>query len=828
MLNEKFDAVVMLTWSDWYTEMRSNRYHYASRFSRMLPVIFVQPDLNSLRYSFEDTELSGVTVLHVYRHFGSTQTGILARALNSRKILKPLVWTYNYLFDDFIVKCHAPLKVYHATEDYFSPDFADPSSADTLPRLKKVLQNTDLLISISAGIHEDYTIKGGYTGKSAVITNGCDYRFWTGGAEGTMSPAPENTAKIALYEGGISRKIDFDLMKKLAEGLPDWEFRLCGRLFLSPEELPGWQDLLSSRNVRYLGTLPVDELKKQMHEATAGLIPFVRNDWISERSFPLKTFEYLACGLPVVSVPIKSIEPYACLVKTAPGPDEFIAAVAGCPDSRYDLKAVAERKEAARAQDYDTKFTEAVAAIDACFLPGAPDESLLTDSRLNILVLYDDGSTHVSTIREHLESFATYSRHHVFYASATREATCSLDLSIFDAVVLHYSIRVSLTSHLSSSYAEQLKGYPGLKVLFIQDEYDSTCTAWDWIHSLGIHVVYTCVPPEYLDYVYPGDRFRQVGFVNNLTGFVPIRFEQETPTKPLKERPYLLGYRGRKLPFWYGTLGYEKYIIGVRMRQICLARGLPADIECDDSKRIYGEKWYEFIEDCRAVLGTESGSNVFDFHGTIQRDIEDALKANPRIGFEEIHERFLKDHEANVCMNQISPKIFEAIALKTALVLFEGQYSGIVRPGVHYIPLKKDFSNVDEVLEKLQDLDYLDQLTSRAYEDVIRSGRYSYRSFIESFDADVSLRRPRGQGKRLISSISAWKDADGEVVHQMGPGFGNEKGMGPSDVLLSRSTVVSRNQSRLTDYYLMASDLLPARFKEILFPILRPLKKWLL
>jgi hypothetical protein len=47
-------------------------------------------------------------------------------------------------------------------------------------------------------------------------------------------------------------------------------------------------------------------------------------------------------------------------------------------------------------------------------------------------------------------------------------------------------------------------------------------------------------------------------------------------------------------------------------------------------------------------------------------------------------------------------------------------------------------------------------------------------------------------------------------------------------VLLSRETRINRFPSAMTDIYLMASDLLPQRLKDILFPILKPLKKWLL
>jgi hypothetical protein len=99
-------------------------------------------------------------------------------------------------------------------------------------------------------------------------------------------------------------------------------------------------------------------------------------------------------------------------------------------------------------------------------------------------------------------------------------------------------------------------------------------------------------------------------------------------------------------------------------------------------------------------------------------------------------------------MNQVSPKIFEAIRLRTALVLFEGEYSGAVEAGRHYIPLARDFSNVDEVFTKLDDLDFLTALTERAFHEIIESGRYSYRAFVEGVDNHLDSyanARPRAQ-----------------------------------------------------------------------------------
>src|SRR5690606_30961167 len=127
-------------------------------------------------------------------------------------------------------------------------------------------------------------------------------------------------------------------------------------------------------------------------------------------------------------------------------------------------------------------------------------------------------------------------------------------------------------------------------------------------------------------------------------------------------------------------------------------RGIPADIEIDEHKRLYGPSWHEFLGDCRATLGTESGANLFDWDGQLKEAVLAALMRDPDMTFESAYERFLRPHDNIVRMNQVSPRIFEAVALRTALVLFEGDYSGVVQPDEHYLPLKKDFSNVDEVL----------------------------------------------------------------------------------------------------------------------------------
>merc|ERR1712196_365866 len=80
-------------------------------------------------------------------------------------------------------------------------------------------------------------------------------------------------------------------------------------------------------------------------------------------------------------------------------------------------------------------------------------------------------------------------------------------------------------------------------------------------------------------------------------------------------------------------------------------------------------------------------------------------------------------------MGQISPKMFEAIMLGTVLVMYEGKYY----PGF----LKKDHSNIQEVINKIKDDSFLQKIADKAYDDIVKSGNYSYKKFIEMFDKEV-------------------------------------------------------------------------------------------
>jgi hypothetical protein len=108
-----------------------------------------------------------------------------------------------------------------------------------------------------------------------------------------------------------------------------------------------------------------------------------------------------------------------------------------------------------------------------------------------------------------------------------------------------------------------------------------------------------------------------------------------------------------------------------------------------------------------------------------------------RLAYDEVREAYFKADEDRIALAQISPRIFEAIALRTLCILYEGSYSRILIPWRHYIPLKKDQSNIAEVIAALKNDALVAKIIADAYAEIALNERYSYRSFIARFDAEL-------------------------------------------------------------------------------------------
>lgn len=411
---------------------------------------------------------------------------------------------------------------------------------------------------------------------------------------------------------------------------------------------------------------------------------------------------------------------------------------------------------------------------------------------LNILLLCNRPArgADASTVTDHLDAFRRFSQHNVFELSFIRELPSRVALERFDAIAIHYSTALGyyVDHYISDAARQRVRDFPGLKIAFIQDEYRMIDRVHEVLRFLGIDILFTCVPTPEIEKVYPSPKLPGATRINNLTGYVPEALLSQ-PAAPVAERPIDVGYRTRRMPYWLGALGVEKSWIADEFAARARDSDLRLDISCNEADRLYGARWTEFVGSCKAMLGVESGASVFDFTGDLQKQVDAYVAAHPQATFEEVQAKFLLPYEGKIRLNQISPRCFEAAALRTAMVLFEGEYSGVLEPWRHYLPLKKDFSNFPEVLAALRDQAGRQRLVDRTFEEVARNPAWSYRTFIGQFD-DVLDRELAARGKPLAvapytagtyraalvgSPAYAWKRFTSSVLQRLLLGTGLRK-----------------------------------------------------
>jgi hypothetical protein len=348
----------------------------------------------------------------------------------------------------------------------------------------------------------------------------------------------------------------------------------------------------------------------------------------------------------------------------------------------------------------------------------------------------DDNPNHASMILDHIEALVRLSRHqfHVFN-SVFHPGHAALDLNEFDVVVIHYSLFAAGDAYLAPTFRRKIREFRGLKIQFIQDDYRAVDALAQTMRFMAIDVLFALVPESEHAKIWQG-RLPGVELVTWLAGYIPDRLIGLN-TPPLAQRPIDVGYRGRDMPCWLGALAREKVNVGKGFLEHAARFGLTTDISWREQDRLYGDAWDRFNARCRTMLGCGSGASIADFDGGCERAVRAYLSDHPAARFDEVADRVLRPWEGNIDLNVISPRLFEAIAARTALVLFPAPYSGILQPGIHYIPLAKDFSNIAAVAARIRDIPYLEAMAAKAYDDVIASGRYAYPAFVQGFDAVV-------------------------------------------------------------------------------------------
>ncbi len=121
--------------------------------------------------------------------------------------------------------------------------------------------------------------------------------------------------------GVIDERVDLALVATLADARPDWQVVMVGPIVkIDPGSLP------RRENIHWLGQQSYDDLPEFISGWDVCLLPFALNE-ATQFISPTKTLEYMACGRPAVSTPIRDVvDPYSQVVSIAATPEDFIFA----------------------------------------------------------------------------------------------------------------------------------------------------------------------------------------------------------------------------------------------------------------------------------------------------------------------------------------------------------------------------------------------------------------------------------------------------------------------------------------------------------------------
>jgi hypothetical protein len=371
-----------------------------------------------------------------------------------------------------------------------------------------------------------------------------------------------------------------------------------------------------------------------------------------------------------------------------------------------------------------------------------------TLSRRNVLVLYWNakGADMRSSVRQHARVLDG-SGARVLYHNAVDPVPPWVVWASPDLCILHTTFLCARWYGGFETYRRRFAWVGGLdcpKVALPQDEYDHAVVLEDWLLELGATSVYSCFGADQRSTLYPrlGDR---VAFHETLTGFIDVRGATEVASRmaPHAERPLDVVYRATKLPYWFGSHGQLKHRIAEAVERVAGELGLRTDISTRWEDTIFGDAWLAFLMSGRAVIGCESGSSVLDRRGEIQKRITGLLAEQHDLTFEEVDKQMPAGWDSYAFF-AISPRHLEAVVTKTAQVLVEGAYSGVLQPERHYIPVRRDLSDLAEALERVRDLEAMEAMTERAYREVYLEGHNT----LEDFAAELG-REPHRRGRTV-------------------------------------------------------------------------------
>lgn len=242
-------------------------------------------------------------------------------ALKRIEMEKTILWTFLHQTADLIGAFDEKVAIYHCVDDWPERLAMEKMGSYALVERDEnaLLKKVDVTFRVSEILLQG---REGVGSPVHLAPNGVDIDLFHLNREGGFKK-PQDMADlngpVLGFAGSLGEWVDVDLIIQVAQEFPTASIVLIGQV--DRQEM--LSRLLANKNIHYLGMKPRTQVPDYLNNFDLCLMPFAKNR-IGQGLMPLKMFQYLAMGKPIVATASPPLQPFRDVIELAEEPEDFI------------------------------------------------------------------------------------------------------------------------------------------------------------------------------------------------------------------------------------------------------------------------------------------------------------------------------------------------------------------------------------------------------------------------------------------------------------------------------------------------------------------------